>query len=163
MSYNPNQPRVPAGQPGGGQWAGHGSEAAFREHHMKRQMEFGGPGMTESRAKRLVDEMVKEHLATSAARADYHAARRPGPTLPQTKDVFSTHQLNPSPPAFVTDFSRRFPSLGERQAYLRTSPTEKLTTALKLLGDRQDLSSSTMRKLLNEELSRRSMARPPKG
>lgn len=84
MAYDPNQPRVPAGQPGGGQWAGHGSEAAFREHHMRRQMEFGGPGMTESRAKRLVDEMVKEHLATAAARQDYHATRKPGPTLPQS-------------------------------------------------------------------------------
>lgn len=160
MAFNPQQPRVPAGQPGGGQWAGHGSEAAFREHFAKQMR--GEYGITEGQIKRRLDVMVKEHLETVATRADYHATRKPGPTLPQTKDVFSTHQLNPNPPAFVTDFSRRFPSLGERRDYLRTSPTEKLTTALKLLGDRQDLSSSTMRKLLNEELGSRLAARPPK-
>lgn len=133
MAFDPQQPRVPAGQPGGGQWAA-GSSAAFKEAleagdekrvfkvledrgdrvlveeqnsmnilptrvllkqelkildtngdaafsaQIRARME-GQFGVTERQIQRTIDVSMAERRAVLAERAEYHATRKPGPTL----------------------------------------------------------------------------------
>lgn len=178
-NWDPSKhPRKPAGSSDGGQWAD-SDEAAFAS---KMRESMSGSSMTNKQLDARVLAMVQERRAVLADRKEYHdklaksgfvRPRMGGdPSTasipPQMKqrlaalssggknnEAMHTTKLNPDVPSFVTDFARRFPSIGERQSYLQKAPLEKLETAKRLLGSRIDASSNLMRSLVDAELSAR--------
>ena len=94
MSYNANQPRVPAGQPGGGEWEGQYNKIAD-EHIAKAEAavqsgktqtaDFKTPGLSDGRQAygghhehtRSAHNIAEDHLRTGLSKIDEVARHYP--------------------------------------------------------------------------------------
>lgn len=103
---------------------------------------------------RDVDEFSLDEWSEEARRAALEARRAHSQTAP-----ISYQEKRPHP--FVSEFAREHDSIGKQKAHLRTVPTEKLHTALKIIHSHQDKGAmtNTVKGLIEEELKNRGGSR----